>query len=69
MEFRLKRRKARLEGRLDQFLIETEQKNANSWKRKIFGNMGATEIDGGINMTSIGGEWNLLDLNGKHFGS
>jgi protein SCO1/2 len=31
--------------------------------------MGATEIDGGIKMTSVGGEWNLLDLNGKTFGS
>ena len=31
--------------------------------------MGGAEIDGGIKMTSIGGEWDLLDLNGKPFGS
>ena len=29
--------------------------------------MGGVEIDGGIKMTSIGGEWDLLDLNGKPY--
>lgn len=31
--------------------------------------MGKTEIDGGINKTSLGGDWQLVDLEGRPFGS
>jgi protein SCO1/2 len=31
--------------------------------------MGRTEVDGGILRTSIGGDWDLVDLQGKPFGS
>jgi len=33
------------------------------------GKMGHTDIDGGITKTSIGGEWSLIDLDNRDFGS
>ena len=69
MQRRLDRRKARIDGRLDEFLIAEETERKTSWTRKIFGDMGSTEIDGGISKTSLGGEWDLIDLNGTSFGS
>ena len=66
---RLERRQARLDGRLDEFLKAEDNEYKRSWRHKILGDMGRREIDGGITMTSIGGEWELIDLKGNAFGS
>jgi hypothetical protein len=69
MQRRLDRRQARLDGRLDEFLVAEEQEREKTWRRKLLGKMGHSEIDGGIKNTSIGGEWSLVDLDNREFSS
>ena len=72
MLFRLKKRHARNEGTLDEFLAEEEKEKESSFIRRNFGKIGGGEddgIDGGIKHTTIGGDWQLKTLDNKPFGS
>ena len=73
MLLRLKKRHARNMGTLDEFLQEEEDEKESSFFRRNFGKMigGGEEdgIDGGIEHTTIGGDWLLKTLDGQPFGS
>ena len=72
MLHKLKKRYARREGRLDEFLQQEELEKQKSFTRRWFGKVGGGEedgIDGGIVHTTLGGDWELKTLNGQRFGS
>ena len=68
---KIDQRKARIEGRLDEFLQEEEDRKNKGLVRQVFGKIGGGEaiVEDGIDKTSLGGTWMLKDLNGKPFGS
>jgi len=68
MQRRLQRRQARLDGRLDEFLAAEDKERKKGLKYKILGDLGHREVDG-IAKTSLGGDWELIDLDGRPFGS
>ena len=69
---KINKRKARIDGRLDEYLEEEEDRKNKGLIRQVFGKIGggeaANETEGIIN-ASLGGDWTLRDLNGKRFGS
>ena len=72
MLHKLKKRYARREGKLDEFLQQEELEKSKSFTRRWFGKVGGGEedgLDGGIKHTTIGGAWELKTLEGKRFGS
>ena len=66
---KLARRKARIDGRLDEHLAEEEAQREEGTFRKVFGKIGADDVDDGIARTSLGGAWSLKDLDGNKLGS
>ena len=72
MSRKISQRQARIDGRLDEYLQEEEERKDSGFVRRMFGKIGggkAGEDLEGIGDSSIGGSWNLRDLNGKPFGS
>ena len=69
---KINQRKARIDGRLDEYLQEEEERKEKGLIRRVFGKIGggeaAEEVEG-ITKASLGGAWTLRDLNGKPFGS
>lgn len=68
---KLARRKARIDGRLDEHLAEEEAMREEGMLRKVFGKIGSDDdqLDDGIARTSLGGAWSLKDLDGNKLGS
>ena len=60
MLYKLEKRNARLEGKLDEFLQAEEDIKNRGFIRRNFGRFGGGEedgIDGGITKTTLGGSW------------